>query len=40
MLKKLVLLTALALTLVCTVGATSFPQYPGPPCYPCDGGGN
>jgi hypothetical protein len=39
MLKKLVLFAALALTLVTTVGATSYPQFP-IPCDPCNGGGN
>ena len=40
MFKKIVLLAALALSMVSTIGATSFPQVPLPPCYPCDGGGN
>lgn len=40
MLKKMALLAALALTLVTTIGATSYPQYPFPGCLPCNGGGN
>lgn len=41
MIKKLVLLAALAFALANTVSASSsFPQYPIPGCYPCGGDGN
>jgi hypothetical protein len=41
MIKKMILLAALAFTLATTVSATaSYPQYPIPGCYPCNGGGN
>lgn len=40
MFKKMMLLAAMAMALVSVTGATSYPQNPLPPCYPCDGGGN
>ena len=42
MLKKMILLAAFALTVVTTVGATSYPQLPVPSCSPCSptGSGN
>ena len=42
MIKKMMLLAALAFTLATTVSATaSAPSaFPLPGCYPCDGGGN
>jgi hypothetical protein len=40
MLKKIVLLAVVAFSLVSTIGAASYPQYPVPSCYPCGGGGN
>jgi len=40
MLKKMILLAALALTIVTTVGASAYPQWPIPGCLPCDPGGS
>ena len=40
MAKKIVLLAVLAFSVVSTIGASSNPQFPFPPCNPCDGGGN
>jgi len=42
MIKKMMLLAALAITLATTVSATaSTPSgFPMPGCYPCDGDGN
>jgi hypothetical protein len=39
MLRKMILLVGLALTVVTTVAQVSYPQYPIPSCFPCDGGG-
>jgi len=40
MLSKLILMAALALTVVTTVGTKPYPQSPIPSCSPCDPSGS